>query len=427
MIKQTIKNILGEKNARKIGKSRQFIQISTNRFIRSIFNGKKSLPALETRIFSLPDAHLFFGYYDVPQFSYDENLLLASAAPLMNTTPAPDDRLRLGFFDLFEKKPEFKEFGSTNTWCWQQGCRLQWYPYDGKDTVIYNKLVNDQYGCVIQDILKGKTLRSFSRPIYALSRDGKWGLSLDFSRLQRLRPGYGYNTLPDFSVGKKEPTEDGIWRINMETGEERLLFSVNDISSFEQNEPIKENEHYFNHLLFNFNGDRFMFFHIMQMPTGKRNIRMLTSDINGENIRLINGSGHSSHYCWKNNDILLCYSTIDGKGTGYYLYEDGLGSVQIVGAHELTEDGHPSFIPGKEEIITDTYPDKYGESSLLLYQLSNESISVLAKEFLPTKFRNETRCDLHPRVAPSGEFISIDCILDSKRAIKVFKTISFIN
>ena len=385
-----------------------------------IFNKKRSLPVLETRIFTLPDAHLFFGYYDVPQFSFDGNLLLATAAPLINTAPSPDDRLRIGYFDLREKNPVFREFGTTNTWCWQQGCRLQWYPYNGQDTVIYNKLVKARYGCVVQEVFSGKVLRSFHRPVYALSRDSKWGLSLDFSRLQRLRPGYGYNTLPDFSTYETKPSEDGIWRFNMETSEEQLLFSVHDIANFEQKEQDTDAQHYFNHLLFNMDGDRFMFFHIMQMPAGNRKIRMLTSDISGRNIRLLNGGGHSSHYCWKDNNHLLCYSTVAGKGEGYFLYDDRSGGIQVVGACVLSEDGHPSYLRGGQLLVTDTYPDSYGEQSLFLYNCDSENLNPLSREFSPVHFSDETRCDLHPRVSHSGNFICIDGITSGKRSMKVF-------
>ena len=38
----------------------------------------------------------------------------------------------------------------------------------------------------------GKKQRTLPKPIYTVSPDGAWGLSLNFSRLEWLRPGYGY-------------------------------------------------------------------------------------------------------------------------------------------------------------------------------------------------------------------------------------------
>ncbi|MFC1837891.1 hypothetical protein ACFLYW_04350 [Thermodesulfobacteriota bacterium] len=427
MIKQTIKNILGTKNTQKVSQFRKAVRVSANRFFRDILSGKECLPALQTRIFDLPDAHVFFGYYDIPQFSRDENLLLAMAAPLINTTPSPEHHVRLGFFDLREDEPNFCEFAITSTWCWQQGCRLQWFPSEAEGTVLYNTIVDGSYGCIIQDVYSGEVVRSFRRPIYVVSRDGLWGLSLNFSRLQRLRPGYGYNVLPDLSQNELQPADDGIWRIDLEKGEEKLLVPLRDIAELKSDPTAFGAQHYFNHLLFNIDGDRFMFFHLWQLANGSRRIRLLTSNINGEDIRLLNDSGHASHYCWKDNNLLLCFSTITDKGEGYYLYNDFKGETQIIGDGILNEDGHPSFIPSSDWLITDTYPDKYGDQSLLLYDCDTSKLIVLDKEFSPVRFHTEMRCDLHPRVSTSGRYVCIDCFSDGKRAMKVFDISSLTN
>ena len=419
-MKKAIKEILGTKNARIIALIRKAARISTFKFFRAMSGEKENLPALQTRTFKLLDAHVFFGYYDVPQFGCDENRLLATVAPLINTTPTPSHNLKLGFYDLRESRPKFKEFASTTTWCWQQGCRLQWYTHSNKNTAIYNDLIGGRYGCIIRDVHSGKIITSFSRPIYTVSRDGKWGLSLDFSRLQRLRPGYGYNTLRDISVDEMVPSGDGIWRIDMKTGEEKLLFSVRDIAELQPDKTAAAGQHYFNHLLFNKDGNHFMFFHIRQLANELRKIRLLTSSINGDNIRLLNDSGHASHYCWKDNSHLLCYSTVVGNGEGYYLYDIRSGESKVVAAGILSEDGHPSYLPNGRGLITDTYPDKYGEQSLFLYNCETKNLIILDKEFSPVRFNAETRCDFHPRVSPSGRYVCIDCIVDGKRAMRLF-------
>lgn len=425
-MKQTIKNILGARNARKVSLFRKSSRTSTNRFIRVVFRKKEILPSLKTRIFALTDAHIFFGYYDVAQFSCDEKMLLATVAPLIYKTPGPHDSLRVGFFDLHQDVTEFREIGSTNTWCWQQGCRLQWYPSGRNQTVIYNTIVDGKYGCVIQDIYNSEIVKSFKRPIYVVSRDGKWGLSLDFSRLQRMRPGYGYSLFPDISTDDLAPVKDGIWRLDMQTGEEKLLFSVNDIAGVAPDKSMDGAEHYFNHVLFNPAGNRFMFFHIRQLPDKQRNIRLFTCGIDGGDLRILNDSGHVSHYCWKDNNHLLAYATVTGSGKGYYLLNDFSHEFQAFGKGLLNEDGHPSFVPDERHLITDTYPDKYGEQSLLLYDYKDHNLTVLKKEYSPVKFFGEIRCDLHPRVSPSGKYISIDCIINGKRAIEVFDISSLI-
>ena len=100
----------------------------------------------------------YFGYYDVSPFNRDDSLLLALRAPVKNTPPSSDTAIRVGYFEI-ENPGTFYSVGDTTTWCWQLGCRLQWYPLnkEGKNnTIIYNKLIDNSYGCCIQDITSKK-------------------------------------------------------------------------------------------------------------------------------------------------------------------------------------------------------------------------------------------------------------------------------
>ena len=45
--------------------------------------------------------------------------------------------------------------------------------------------------------IDGRVLQRYQRPLYALSPDGRLGWSLDFARLARHRPGYGYAGITD--------------------------------------------------------------------------------------------------------------------------------------------------------------------------------------------------------------------------------------
>ena len=90
-------------------------------------------------------------------------------------------------------------------------------PSDPDRLVLYNRTVDGHYGAVVQDVEPGMVVRHYRRPIYAVSPDGKWAISLNFSRIQRLRPGYGYAVLPDETADDPLPSQDGLWRVNMGT------------------------------------------------------------------------------------------------------------------------------------------------------------------------------------------------------------------
>jgi hypothetical protein len=415
-MKQQIKNMLGTKNTKNLSVLKRSINIHLKRISR---RREKALTELPIKTISLPNEHIFFSYYDFQQFSQNSNLLLGMVAPNINTTPKSKTSLKVGFFNLNQQKPEFQQIGSTTTWCWQMGCRLQWYPSRSNSQVIYNKLVDGQYGCVIQDIQSKKSIKRFNRPIYTVSPEGKWGLSVTFSRLQRFRPGYGYNTFPDASINDPAPSEDGIWRIDLETGNEKLLFSIEDIVKLGSNEVLRNTHHYLNHLQFNLEGKLFLFFHCVHSKDNSRKVRLMTSDISGKNIKILNNG--ASHCTWKNNSHIL-----DGSSRGYHLFDINSGNKEIVGKDILKVDGHPTYLPGKDWIITDTYPDRYGEQSLLLYNYKTNNLKILYKEFIPLEFQGETRCDFHPRVSHSGQYVCIDTVVNRKRAMKVFDISSLI-
>ena len=116
-------------------------------------------------LFTEKKNHVFFGYYDVTPFSSDDSLLLAMHAPLKNKTPNPTNSVKIGFYKLIDEKSSFNQIGSTVLWCWQQGCRLQWYPEHSTKTVLYNSLINGHYGCIVQDIHNKKVIKKYIRPI----------------------------------------------------------------------------------------------------------------------------------------------------------------------------------------------------------------------------------------------------------------------
>jgi hypothetical protein len=172
-------------------------------------------------------------------------------APVQNTPPSPHTAIGIGYFKI-ENPRTFYSVGETTTWCWQLGCRLQWYPINNEGEnkiIIYNKLIDNSYGCCIQDISSREVLRRYRRPIYSVSPDGRFGLSLNFSRLERLRPGYGYKNLRDETKDQVVPEESGIWYLDLVTGKERLLFSIADIVQLQPLNTMQDALHYFKDIL----------------------------------------------------------------------------------------------------------------------------------------------------------------------------------
>lgn len=82
-----------------------------------------------------------------------------------------------------------------------------------------------------------------------------------FARLARTRPGYGYVTVHDPWASEKAPDKDGIYLLNLKSGEVNLLILLEQISNFKVRPDMKGAVHWFNHLLFSPDYKRFIFLH----------------------------------------------------------------------------------------------------------------------------------------------------------------------
>ena len=371
--------------------------------------------------FYSPGYETFFGYYDVTPISTDEKLILASRIRCSEGgRPSARGHIDVGYFRINDDNTQYYKIGDSSSWCWQQGCRLQWYPQLASEDnkVLYNVMVNGSHGAVLADLASGRIIEHYERAIYSVSPDGSTGISLNFSRLQRCRPGYGYSDLPDTTVSDKVPANDGLWSIEMASGKTRQIFSLAQIAQLQSRPTMVGAEHYFNHILWNPDSSRFLFLHIW-INDGKRRSRLITADHNGGSLCILYNEDHVSHHCWLGPKRILAYSTHKDTGTRFHIYQDGVGRVEKFGGDVLTLDGHPSQRPNKNQILLDTYPNANFEQELFIYDRSSVKKKPVGRFFNPIRFSGEFRCDLHPRWSPSGDLICIDSAASGVRKIYV--------
>lgn len=373
-----------------------------------------------SKVFIGQGRHIFFGYYDLSPFSQDETKLLAMQLNASLATPDKHTAMKVGYFDLITNKPDFVAVGQTTTWCWQQGCRLQWYPAASRELIFYNTLLQNEYGAVMQEIESGKIRHTIHRPIYDLDKSGNWGLSLNFSRLQRLRPGYGYGNLPDQSEADYCPTNDGVWLVDIQNDQAQLLFSLAQLAAISPYESMIGAQHYINHLSFNPSGSDFLFFHLWLDQNNRRYSRLFTADAQGNRLTLLNNTGHVSHYTWLSDERLVVTTHVSPKRElRYVLYHHTDGFEGIIGNQHLTTDGHPTFIRDGRLMITDTYPDEFRDQKLLLFNPEQDNVKVIDRFYMPPEFTGEVRCDLHPRPSPSAKLLCVDVVAGGYRAMQL--------
>jgi hypothetical protein len=355
----------------------------------------------------------WFSYYDKLQFDPSCRYALATEVDFEHRSPTPDDAITVGMIDL-ENNDRWTELGRSSAWCWQQGCMLQWRP--GSDSeILYNDRESGRFVSHILDV-KTKTERTISHPFYTISPDGRTAVAPDFARVDAMRPGYGYKGLPDSHADQLAPKDSGIFSIDLETGRRELIISLDDIARFGKIPGQPRNpKHYFNHLLFNPDGSRFIFLHRWRATdnspyrtVGGFGTRMLTASPDGGNIRIVDPHGKTSHFIWRDPAHILAWAWHPSHGNAFYLYEDGTDKVEVVGRAVMTGNGHCSYLPGNEWILNDTYPDRNRNQNLYLYNVATGQRVPLGSFRLPPEYKGEWRCDTHPRFSPDGRNVCID-------------------
>ena len=358
----------------------------------------------------------WFAYYDKLQFDPTGRYLLGMEVDFEHRSPRPDDVVKIGMVDL-EDGDRWIELDETRAWCWQQGCMLQWRPGSASE-ILWNDRQDGRFVCHILDVTT-RSKRTVGHPVYAVSPDGRTAVAPDFRRINDMRPGYGYCGLPDPHADELAPDDSGIFRIDLDSGTQELIVSLADVA----NTPypiadLSQKKHYFNHLLVSPDGKRFEFLH-RWAPRDKCDCRtrMFTAAMDGSDRWVVDHSGCTSHFIWRDPGHILAWSWYPGRhGSphghqgGFCVFEDKPdgGNVEIVGGTNMYNDGHCVYLPGAEWIVNDTYPDRQRMRTLFLYHVPTGRIVVLGRFYNAPEYTGEWRVDLHPRVSPDGRLVVVD-------------------
>ncbi|MDA7473163.1 hypothetical protein N8975_02205 [Candidatus Pelagibacter ubique] len=362
---------------------------------------------------------IFYGYYDISPFDQSNKRVLYH---LYDKNSKSKKHIHLGCTQINQDRDiKIKVFGKTDAWCWQMGSRLQWFPSSCGNLVIYNTVMKNGYGSILMDVSTEKIINQFSQPIYSLNNSAKSALYLNFDRLNRLRPGYGYKSFKDETSNNLNPNNDGLFKLDLISNKADLLHSIKEISETDVLIDYGNAEHYINHILWSPNGDKYLFFHLWQNHKLRNSRLMLAGEVNSLRCIYEPENGNVSHYTWRNNDEVLLTVLDKNKILKYILINLKNNTKKIIGDKILTVDGHPSFSPfDKNILLSDTYPDKYRNQYLYLYDIDKDQQKKIAYFYSPSNFKGETRCDLHPRFSHDGKKICIDTAHTGNRNLMIF-------
>lgn len=350
----------------------------------------------------------WFGYYDKLQFDPTSRYVLGMAVDFAHRSPTAEDAIEIGMVDLHDND-RWIRLGQSSAWGWQQGCMLQWRPGSDRE-VIWNDRDGDRYVCRIFDT-QDSTVRTLPAPIYTLSPDGQWALGTDFRRINDMRPGYGYAGLPDPNANQLAPATSGIYHLDLATGSSEQILSIAQVAAIPYpHGDLSEAKHYFNHLLINPDGTRFIFLHRWRFGDGPFQTRMFTAAVDGSELHVVDDYGQMSHFIWRDTEHILAWAWHPSHEAAFYLYQDQTDTVEVVGKDVMTLNGHCTYLPGNEWILNDNYAaqDPERKQRLYLYNVARNERKELGAFYSPPVESQEWRCDLHPRTNGDGNLVCID-------------------
>lgn len=363
----------------------------------------------------------FFGYYDKSPWDITDRYMLCMRANDTWSDVSPKEKADIILIDTQKAESDpnrIKKIAETRAWNVQQSCMLQWMGPDYSSKILYNDYRNGAYCSIIKELSTGEE-RIIPAAVYTVSADGKFALTLDFSRLYNLRPGYGYYNVPETTKGVALPDATAIWTVDLENGEVKPLLNYIDFASFQPRPEMQEKGsiHKVNHLMLSPNGKRFMV--LYRWFNGQRKYtRLVTCNVDGTDMYVLSDDDMVSHCFWKDDTYILAFENKRDGGPGYYLMADKTQRYSHCWP-QFTSDGHPSYSPDRSLVVTDSYPDRARIASINVMDgdESKKEHWTIAKVFAPFKYDNDTRCDLHPRWNHAGDKVCFDSIFEGHRGL----------
>lgn len=392
----------------------------------------------------------FVGFHDITPWNVktDEMVCLRTKTD-EDRVPASDDCAEVV---LLSPDGEVRVLARTFAWNWQKGSRQKFVPAIGKRIVAYNDRTADGFSGILLDLdaaCGSQEQARFSRPFYDIATDGRYALSIDMVKLAECQPGYGY---AHPSLEEESPADEGIWRIDLSSGETQLILPMED---FLHREGLSRQvgRHYFTHIQISPDSLRYVFMHRCFLASGGLINNLVVAEMDGGGHRIIHDD-KMSHFDWESTASIIVWcrqnaavkalkeSRIKGVARALYnlskkvrskavrqnLYNEAFrridifsGKKSVIGRNVLPEDGHPQVNPKNSGIwVNDTYPNPEHVQTLMLFNSENnkrKDIAYLRTQ--PSIQETVFRCDLHPRWKPSGDKICVDSAHLGRRQVCV--------
>jgi hypothetical protein len=376
--------------------------------------------------------HHFFGYYEISPWSKNKKYFICLETDFQDHMPQIGEKARILLLDLQEGTNRI--ITETQGWNFQQGAMVHWMPSAPNKKIIFNDCDKTGIFSRVLDVQTGEGYK-LPRAINAVAHTKDKALCVNFARLHKNRPVVSYPCKYDYSVSGSHPNDDGVFLMDLQTGENELIITLDEI--WKRNKITRERKEmplkaklfgtdlWFNHLGFSPNDTRFFFLARFSSFLRKLVSSMWTIGVDGSDSFLAvdfkheNHDSKLSHFGWKDNDTLIVtMKYLKETDCSHVLIKDRDGESKIIAPKELTWDGHPVFSPDKRYLATDSYIRNH-KRYVYIVDMKTEKIHEIASFHNPIRFYGRIRCDPHPRWNYDGSQLSFDGLGKNGRQIYI--------
>ena len=346
--------------------------------------------------------HYFVGYYDKDPVNISSKLILCHKVSNRYSNMVEPTNATIGLLSI--KDNSFKELTSTNAMNWQLGSRAQWL---NENIIIFNDIDGGIQCSIKYDISTNSRLVKYKRPFWDISPNKKFGESLNFSRIRKMRPGYGYK-------GKNiDNFKEVLTIFSLENDSLIYSISLDEILQKVKFDKNIDDEIYLNHIVWSPSSKKLItIFNFEDKIQRKRMVYPVLINLETKEIDFIHKDGTFSHHTFINEDLILAYLKINNHYC-FGLWSKAKGWTEIKNSMPK-HDGHPTYINLYDHVVVDSYPDRLGVMSLYLGSINPATkLEKIASIINFPQYKGPIRCDLHPRVSLKHNLIVCDLPMKS--------------
>ncbi|KPL05687.1 hypothetical protein AMJ85_11210 [candidate division BRC1 bacterium SM23_51] len=215
--------------------------------------------------------HYFFGYIGQSRtipWNASGQYIVALRSDFHDRMPQPGEPAEIVLIDT-KRRNRVTPIERTRAWNLQQGTMFYWNPKKPETQFFFNdrETRTGRVFTVLYDVEKRKRVREFRHsdtPVgnSGVAQGGGAFLGINYGRLARLRPVTGYPGAFDWTKGVNAPTDDGIFKVNTETGGSSLVVSFRQLADLlrDRRPDIDAVPLFINHTLWNRKDNRIYFY-----------------------------------------------------------------------------------------------------------------------------------------------------------------------